>query len=304
MNQSVLEKDLIKLAKRFDERGIKFILAGGYGLIIKHRYVRREQLETLCDDVRHLNPRSTMDLDLFLEVDLIADPDHASWLRNEIQDLGYEPSVKYFQFRKSERSQNREVDLEIDLLSPPPEERDDVHIKKPRLRAKDVENDTEKLHAYQTNEAITVDQKLTRIQMGESKNAQPEPFVYLPNPFSYLILKFFAFRDRKNRAEQASSQEEREVERDQANAHAFDTYAILAMTTEEEWDSAEKLVEAYDSHEVVNETRDIISNDFLQDDQPGIIAIKEQASRSSVSIDESFLNELPKNLKTLFRLSE
>lgn len=197
MNQSVLEKDLIKLAKRFDERGIKFILAGGYGLIIKHRYVRREQLETLCDDVRHLNPRSTMDLDLFLEVDLIADPDHASWLRNEIQDLGYEPSVKYFQFRKSERSQNREVDLEIDLLSPPPEERDDVHIKKPRLRAKDVENDTEKLHAYQTNEAITVDQKLTRIQMGESKNAQPEPFVYLPNPFSYLILKFCVSRPQK-----------------------------------------------------------------------------------------------------------
>lgn len=292
MTEETLETDLIELSRRFSERGNELILGGGFGLLLKQRYVERDNLRTLLDEIP--NTRATGDLDIFLQVEMITDEEDTHWLRQQIDDLGYSPEVKYFKFSKTVSSEAGDVTVEIDLLTPDPEDHPGAHVSDIRVRPRDYSYPEKKLHAYKTPEAISVVDKATKISIGGEEE------ILVPNTFSYLMLKLMAYRDRKDREEDADSEEARKGIRRQANAHAYDVFVILGLTTEEEWNRAMKLSEKYLQQGPVREVKRIINDYFSDESQPGFVSIQEHARNTNKHLDNDFLEDMPSFLDELY----
>ena len=107
-------------------------------------------------------------------------------------------------------------------------ERKLVKINKPRIRPKKAKN----IHGYLTEEALTIEENLLPINIADEDENPLE--IYLPHPFSYLVMKLFALRDRLE-----------DEGKDFGAYHAFDIYRVIAMMTENEWNEAVKMRESY-----------------------------------------------------------
>lgn len=83
----LLGDTLYQVSTSLNQRGIFPLIGGGYGLLLRHRYLQKTGAHTLR---RILPTRSTEDLDVFLTAELIADAEKVKALRDVHHTLGFE----------------------------------------------------------------------------------------------------------------------------------------------------------------------------------------------------------------------
>lgn len=257
----VLREELRRLVLMLQSPGVPLIVGGGYGLLLRQRHIASTGARTL----RAVPPaRSTEDIDLFLTAELIADSEIVAALRDALGSLGYRPvtGAEYYQFVRTVDYQGRPRDVKIDLLAPLPQDeavRMQLKYDTRRVRPKVVKN----FHAHTTPEAFTIGEHLLAMDLSDPPERAR---IYIPHPFTYAILKLFAYRDRQ-----------RDEAKDHGRYHAFDIYRVLAMVTEPEWTQSLELRDRYAEAQPALEARRITHALFGGEIAPGVLALREHA---------------------------
>lgn len=283
MTPDPLREQLRLLASELQNKDIRLILGGGYGLVLRTEYVRQTQAATRFDEIPEA--RSTNDLDLFLSAEIITSAEKTEKVRDALTKLGFEPIAPFFQFRLPVEYEGLEKPVKIDLLAAPPAgeaERKLVKINKPRIRPKKAKN----IHGFLTEEAVTLEERLLAIDISEA--GEPTLEIYLPHPFSYLVMKLFALRDRLE-----------DEKTDFGAYHAFDIYRIVAMTTENEWNEALDLGKRYREAPKIREAALIASKLFANLESVGILRVRRHARATGFSIPAENLAALIGDLQEL-----
>lgn len=277
-----MREQLVKLAEKLKRDDIKLIVGGGYGLILKAEYLRREELVTRFPDFP--DDRSTNDIDAFLNSEIITDAAKTDAIKSVLKELGFEPVAPYFQFAVSINDSDTNLKVKIDFLAAPPpdEEKQLVEIKKPRIKPKH----SHKMHGYLTEEAVTLEENLITINLTNEANPTE---VFLPHPFTFLVLKLFALRDRLN-----------DESKDFGAYHAFDIYRIIAMITEKEWKQAIKMRENFADEPKIQEAREIVGELFSSEESIGVLRIRHHIRSVEIELKDSNISDLIKDLNELF----
>jgi hypothetical protein len=90
--------------------------------------------------------------------------------------------------------------------------------------------------------------------------------VYIPQPFTFLLMKLHAFADRL---------QDHRV--DLGRHHALDVYRIIAMLTEEEYAAIRQSVEKHAASLPIHRAREIVGEHFSSPAAMGVIRIQEHA---------------------------
>jgi hypothetical protein len=142
------------------------------------------------------------------------------------------------------------------------------------------------IHAHPVDEAPTLEESLLPVtltgRIGSGKPWQAE--VFIPHPYSFLMMKLFAFRDRLN-----------DADKEFGRYHALDLYMIMATTTEEEWRVGLQLRDQYRNQPFVLEAGCLVSEHFSALNRLGMVRLRENPYyRSELQLDEfmSVLQEL------------
>ena len=276
MTPDPLREQLRLLAQELQKDSIKLILGGGYGLVIKTEFIRRTQAVTRFEEIPQA--RSTNDLDLFLSAEIITSAEKIEKIRDALEKLKFVPVAQFFQFQLHVVYEGLERGVKIDLLAAPPETeagRKLVKINKPRIRPKKAKN----IHGYLTEAALTIEENLLPVDISENEDSPLE--IYLPHPFSYLVMKLFALRDRLE-----------DEEKDFGAYHAFDIYRIIAMMTESEWNEAVELRKSYQKAAKIREAAEIVGELFTNLESIGVLRVRQHARAVEFAIP-------PKNLVAL-----
>ena len=247
MSYDPLRDELINLARAVSSHGIDLIVGGGYGLYLRTEHILQTRPETRFSELPVA--RSTEDIDLLLSVEVITDTQKMEAIRDTIADRGYEPVANYFQFKKEITGG---LFVKIDLLASRPALAADlqkVKISVMRIRPHNAKN----IHAYVTDEAITLTEGLFPISLSADTT------VYLPHPFTYLLLKLFALRDHLDKEENKSK----------AKEHAADIYRTIGMMTEPEWNESIGFSAKHSADPITREASAIVSELYSDLDSRG-----------------------------------
>lgn len=175
--------------------------------------------------------------------------------------------------------------MKIDLLAPLPtheQGRANVKVDPRRIRPRSAQG----IHAHVSPEALTIGElPLVLYLPGPSGPAT----VHIPHPFTYLVLKLHAYRDRR---EDPSVQF--------GEYHALDLYNILAMCTESEWSSAQDINARYVETEPSREAKRIVATLFSGESSPGVLAIRHQGRRVGLDVESNELRDFLRVLHELF----
>lgn len=255
------------------------IVGGGYGLFLKQLHLEaHREIGTLFPRDGWPAARSTKDIDLILRAEIVTDSDSMKGIRSTLDALGFKviETAKFTQFnRPTDRG-----DVKIDLLAAPlgayadrvPKDRRRV---KPRPRVD--------LHASKLEEALGVDRHAIAVPIEgrTTTGIERRTEILVPQGFSYLLMKLYAFRDRQNDADKSHGQH-----------HALDAYRIVAMLTAEEYDDVRRLAKEFAGHDMVNEARRIVAENFAAPDGVGRLRIREHPSRLAATDLDRFAREL------------
>ncbi|MFZ2656665.1 MAG: hypothetical protein WAX69_17155 [Victivallales bacterium] len=280
---SQLSEALLDLTGNISSEDLKLIIGGGFGIYLRHKELLKEgNTRTLLKEWPQ--PRSTNDLDLFLKTELLADSSKLKPLAEAIQKLGYKPieSAKYYQFFKPGPKGGEAGSLKIDILTGPVEHLRKIGVKADSRRAHpkpEIE-----LHAHPVDEALTLEDHLKSVVI-ESSGRKGE--VFIPHPFSFIMMKLFALRDRKD-----------DTEKDYGRHHALDIYTVVAMMTGREWEESTALSEKHKNNIKVEEAAGIVDGMFKDESSIGVIRLRE----SRYYKDGFQLAEFLKALKDLFKI--
>ena len=285
-----LNSELVRIAKALEPYDVKLIIGGGYGLALKTQLMidsgKRTQLE--------IPPaRSTEDLDLFLRLEVITDAEKMEAIRDVLEKLNYKPVAEFFQFETGIELSGGQGTIKVDLLAPRPQnvvDREQVKISKPRIRPRNAKN----IHAYLTEEAITIEERLTRLTLSHDQDTAE---VFLPHPYTFLVLKLFALRYHLDKEKKSAGDRTKQPK---APEHAFDIYRIVAMFTEEEWGEAQELADQYRADEIIMEAREITSGIFGSVGSEGVLAARRHAVDVGFEIENSDLQKVIDDLHELF----
>jgi len=233
MSMELLVTALLDLVHELPTLPRPVLVGGGFGLYVKQRQLEeREDVATLIPGELWPPARTTEDVDLLLPTEVIVSVEHMRAIRAALDRLGYEPHVAHFQFVK----QTPHGPVKIDLLTCDIQEQlaDKVKVKQMRIRPKgDV-----RLHAYLTREALELGHSPSEYQLKgkRSDGSLAELSVFVPNSFTYLLMKLHAFRDRMDNEQKRLG-----------SHHALDLYRIVAMMTRDEYDLVQELSKRHTS---------------------------------------------------------
>jgi hypothetical protein len=278
MTTDPLRTELRALIQILQPLGIQVVVGGGYGLFLRYKHIMHSGEQTLMTD--YPSARSTQDIDIFLTAEVIADSSKTALIRAALDQLGYVPSTPNLQFTRSIEYAGSIRQVKIDFLAAPitGEPGSEVQIKDFRMRPRGYNG----LHAYVTPEALTVEENLLTVDIGGDGATL---IVYLPHPFSYLVLKLFALRD----------QVEDEA-REYGRYSAFDIFTTIATMTQREWEQATTMKVEHASDEQVVEAARIASVLFSNPESMGTLRLREHARATSQELSDEkivfFLNNL------------
>jgi hypothetical protein len=289
MNQlETLSDALCELLKQIEGTDIKLIIGGGFGIYLKVEYVRKIGVRTLINPEFWPEARSTNDLDLFLRPELLMDSTKLKPLAQAIYDLDYKPvpGAEKYQFVKTAAGGTEAAKLKIDILTGPRAVFTNVGVRADGRRVRP--RPSVDLHAHPVDEAPTLERELLPVAVsGQPVSGGPwTGHVFLPHPFTFSMMKLFAFRD----------QLENESDQEKAQYHALDCYSILATATEQEWNQALTLHEEFQQHPFVLEAGRIAHAHFDRPEQLGLIRLRE----SRYYHDDFKLREFSSALLELF----
>ena len=271
-----LQTALLDLLYELRDTGEKLIVGGGYGIYLKMDHLRRTGERTLFEEWPE--PRSTNDLDLFLRPELLIESEKLKPLAKALKSLGYEvvPTAKHYQFVRPGPDADEAGSLKIDILTGPQSRFSGTKVKTDSRRAKP--NSPVGIHAHPVDEALGLEEGLLSTTLAGSLSSGDawETEVLLPHPYTFALMKLFAFRDRLN-------DENKEFGR----YHALDLYTILATTTEAEWETALNFKAILQEHPIISEAGRLVKGNFAEVDQLGMIRMREsQYFKPSLQIED------------------
>ncbi len=271
-----LQTALLDLLQKVHDTEIKLIIGGGFGIYLKIDYVQRLGARTLLQEWPE--PRSTNDIDLFLRPELLIEPAQLKPLAEALDKLGYQavPGAEKYQFVNPGPGGTEAGSIKIDILTGPQKRFEGTRVRADSRRARPTPSVG--IHAHPVDEAPTLEEGLLPIRLngklssGESWHAE----VFLPHPYTFLMMKLFAFRDRLD-----------DADKEFGRYHALDIYTILATTTESEWDQAIQFRDQYADELYVMETGNLVSKYFSAISRPGMIRLRESHYyRPELQLDE------------------
>jgi hypothetical protein len=279
-----LQTSLLDLLHEMEGTDVKLIIGGGFGIYLKTEHVQRPGIRTLLHEWPE--PRSTNDLDFFLRPELLIESAKLEPMAEAIARLGYQvvPGAEKYQFVKSGPAGAEEGSVKIDILTGPQSRFQGTKVKADARRARP--NPSVGVHAHPVDEALTLEEGLLRktlegkLSSGESWQAE----VFLPHPYTFSMMKLFAFRDRLE-----------DANKEFGRYHALDLYTILATTTEEEWGFGLELRDQQEDQPYVMEAGRLVSEYFSALERMGMIRLRESPYyRPDLQLDEfmSALQEL------------
>lgn len=265
MNDSLLRTSLLDLLHALGNDAQGILLGGGYGLYLKQLHLAEAGVRTLIGADLWPAPRATQDLDLMLSAELVADARSMTALRTALDKLKYQviKGAEYLQFvRTITATQVVKIDLltaQIDVLKDIPAIRADSR------RARPAAADRPELHAHPTDGALTLTELPLVIEVTGTLSTA-ETFtarVAIPHPFSYLLMKLTAYRDRRN-----------DADKDLGRHHALDVFRIVAMLTERERDQVQANVRHFAANAQVRSCVDLVRSDFASPTASGVLAMR------------------------------
>jgi hypothetical protein len=279
-----LQTSLLDLLHEIEGSEIIFIIGGGFGIYLKASHVVKEGSRTLWKEWPE--PRSTNDLDLFLRPELIIESKKLKPMAEAISRLGYQvvPGAENYQFVKPGPGGAEAGSVKIDILTGPQSRFEGTRVRTDGRRARP--RPSIGIHAHPVDEALTLEDGLKPIVLsgalssGESTRAE----VFLPHPYTVVMMKLFAFRDRLG-----------DANKDFGRYHALDLYTILATTTEDEWGYALQLRDQSRDLPFIIEAGRLVLEHFSAIDRLGMIRLRESPYyRPELRLDDfmSALQEL------------
>jgi hypothetical protein len=222
--------------------------------------------------------RSTNDLDLFLRPELLIDSKKLKPLAEAISRLGYQvvPGAEKYQFVKPGPGGSEVGSVKIDILTGPQSRFKGTRVKADARRVRP--NPSVGIHAHPVNETPTLEEGLLPLTLS-GKLSSDEPWqaeVFVPHPYTFLMMKLFAFRDRFA-----------DAEKEFGRYHALDLYSILATTTETEWRRAIEIRDQKGDDPYIVEAGRLVSAYFSHVNSLGMIRLRESGYyRAELQLDE------------------
>jgi hypothetical protein len=276
---TVLLAELCELAAECAVAEMPLIIGGGVGLLLRDQHLRDNGASTIRP---YPSLRATTDLDIFLTAEVISDPSKTEILRSTLDRLGFHPveGAEYYQFVKAMPAGSPLPVVKVDLLAPSLEA-GNVSVDERRIRPHGYKG----LHAHVTPEAITIQEYLTPVALRCRESAVA---VFLPHPFSYVLLKLYAFRDRRE-----------DPAKDLGRYHAFDIYTSIAMMTEEHFLEAGILRKEFEAADPLLEAREIVGAFFDTPTALGALRIREHARQVGIRDEDVDLDGFLRDLRDL-----
>lgn len=265
--------DLLHAMKGSD---MKLIVGGGFGIYLKVDHVGRQGVRTLLREWPE--PRSTNDIDLFLRPEFLIDAAKLQPLAAAISRLDYKvvPGREKYQFSKPGEGGLEAGSIKLDILTGPKERfrGSRAKVDDRRVRPKPSVG----VHAHPVEEAVTLEEGLLPVALdGNLSSGEPwQAEVFLPHPYTYLMMKLFAFKDRLE-----------DPDKEYGRYHALDLYSILATTTEKEWRHALEIGARLEEEPYVLEAGRLVLQHFSTREGLGLIRLRESRYyRPSLQLDE------------------
>jgi len=259
-----LHTALLELLEKIRESEIKLIIGGGFGIYLKTNHVKRLDMRTLLD--QWPEPRSTNDLDLFLRPELLIESSKLKPLVSAITGLDYQvvPGAENYQFVKPGPGGTKAGSVKIDILTGPQSCFQGTRVKADTRRARP--KPSVGMHAHPVDEALTLEEGLLSISLAGTLSSGDtwESEIFLPHPYTFAMMKLFAFKDRLD-----------DPDKEFGRYHALDLYTILATTTEEEWKYALQLCDQHKNDPFTIEAGHIVSEYFSALERLGMIRLRE-----------------------------
>jgi hypothetical protein len=259
-----LQTALLDLLYEIRKTEEKLIVGGGYGIYLKMVRLRQTGERTLFNNWPE--PRATNDLDLFLRPELLIESEKLKPLAQALEKLKYTvvPSAKHYQFIRSGPDGTETGAIKVDILTGPRSHFESTKVKADSRRAKP--KPSVGIHAHPVDEALSLEKGLlsTILTGNLSSGVSWETEVLLPHPYTFSLMKLFAFRDRLE-------DENKEFGR----YHALDLYTIVATTIEQEWQLALKLREIHKEDPIALEAGRLVAKYFSDLEQLGMIRLRE-----------------------------
>jgi hypothetical protein len=259
-----LQTALLDLLEKIRGSEIRLIIGGGFGVYLKTNYANRQNKRTLLN--QWPEPRSTNDLDLFLRPELLIESSRLKPMVSAITDLGYQvvPGAEYYQFVKPGPGGTNVGSVKIDILTGPQSCFEGTRVKADTRRARP--KPSVGMHAHPVDEALTLEEGLLAILLAGtlSLGASWESEIFLPHPYTFSMMKLFAFRDRLD-----------DPDKEFGRYHALDLYTILATTTEGEWEYALELRDQHKNDPLTIEAGHMVSEYFSAPERLGMIRLRE-----------------------------
>ena len=279
-----LQTALLDLLHEVQSTDIKLIIGGGFGIYLKTDHVRRLGVKTLFREWPE--PRSTNDLDLYLRPELLIQSAKLKPLAEAIARLGYQvvPGAEKYQFVKPGPGGAQAGSVKIDILTGPQSRFQGTRVKTDARRARP--NPSVGIHAHPVNEVPTLEEGLLpKTLAGRLSSGEPwQTEIFLPQPYTFLMMKLFAFKDRLS-----------DVNKEFGRYHALDLYTILATTIEIEWNDALGFRDQQGDDPYIMEAGRLVSKHFSALDRLGMLRLRESHYyRPELQLDEfmSVLKEL------------
>jgi hypothetical protein len=273
-----LREALCEFVRELQPAGIKLIVGGGYGLVLRARHLQSTNARTLRAAIPMI--RGTEDIDCFLQNEIITSAERTEAIRSALDRLGYKPEVEHMQFKRTTTRDGAEATTKVDFLAGPLPDDDQGKVRHKGMRIRP--RAFNKLHAYFTPEAFSVEEKLLEIDVSPDQSGL---FVYLPHPFSYLVLKLSALRDRIDEGERGKY-------------HALDLFTVWSMITEAEWDEAVQMRDRFGGNEMLLAAAQALDL-FASSTSMGSITVKDQARRQGIDLTNDDIASFAAGLREL-----
>ncbi len=261
MDRNPLKTTLLDLHALLGDR-VELLIGGGYGLFLKQLYLQAHpEIRTLFPRTALPSARTTQDIDLILRAEVVTDSESMRPIREALDSLGFEvvESAKYTQFaRKTDAGT-----VKIDFLAAP---LGDFAQRVPKDSRRVKPRPSVKLHASKMEEAVAVERHPLEIPI-EGVLSSGEPYsakVFIPQAFSYLLMKLCAFRDRMDDEDKQLGQH-----------HALDIYRIVGLLTRAEDADVRALSAEFATDPTVIAAREIASVHFIDEEGIGRLRIRE-----------------------------
>ena len=278
---SNLQTALLDLLQKIQDSEIKLIIGGGFGIYLKTNHVKRLDIRTLLD--QWPEPRSTNDLDLFLRPELLIESSKLKPLVNAITTLDYEvvSGAENYQFVKAGSRGTDADSVKIDILTGPQSCFQGTRVKTDTRRARP--KPSVGMHAHPVDEALALEEGLLSMSLeGTLSSGETwESEIFLPHPYTFSMMKLFAFKDRLD-----------DPDKEFGRYHALDLYTILATTTEEEWRYALQLRDQYKNDPFTIEAACLVLEYFSAPERLGMIRLRESPYYRPELQNEKFMSVL------------